>query len=102
LQFGKHLARFVLSWKNHLRVAPLRITTPEYALLNDRGHFYACLHYYAARPTVAMQLAGCGMRLLDVFDLAGNVLADTGDDTGNASLMYVAEREAGPTSSSGN
>jgi hypothetical protein len=75
-------------------VGPLRVTTPEYALLNDTGHFYACLHYYSARPTVAAQLAQSGLRLIDVFDRNGSMLAETAGDSDNPSLLYLARRES--------
>ncbi|HLH40582.1 MAG TPA: class I SAM-dependent methyltransferase [Bryobacteraceae bacterium] len=77
------------SW-NHRRIGPLRARTPEYALLNDPGHFYASLHYYAARATVHEQLERSGMRLVDVFDATGRVLAEADDDSENPWLFYVA------------
>jgi SAM-dependent methyltransferase len=85
-------AKYAISWWNHLRVARLRRTTPEYALLNDPGHFYACLHYYAARSKVNSQLGYAGMRLLDTFDVDGQVVSEAEDDSKTPSLLYVAER----------
>ena len=73
-------------------MAPLRRTTPEYALLNDPGHFYACLHYYAARTKVNSQLAYTGMRLREAFDVEGQVVSEAEDDSHTPSLLYVAER----------
>jgi SAM-dependent methyltransferase len=84
---------FLGSW-NHRRVGPLRTTTPEYALLNDTGHFYSCLHYYASRSTVNSQLAKVGMNLIEVFDERGRVVAATDDDRKNPWLFYVAQRGA--------
>jgi SAM-dependent methyltransferase len=85
-------AQFVLGWRHHRRVGPLRITTPEYALLNDPGHFYACLHYYVARPTVSSQLTATDMRLLDVFNGTGQTLTEAEDDSDDPWLFYVAQR----------
>jgi SAM-dependent methyltransferase len=42
VRFASNCAKFAIGWWNHLRMAPLRRTTPDYALLNDVGHFYAC------------------------------------------------------------
>jgi len=95
VRFAAHCVNYVLSWWNHLRVARLRTTTPEYALLNDPGHRYACLHYYAARSTVQSQLASAGMRLLEAFDTGGQLAPKTEDDSDNPSLLYVAERADG-------
>ena len=84
-------AKFALSWWNHFHVGPLRKTTAEYALLNDPGHFYACLHYYAARSTIQAQLASCSMKLIDVFDKAGHAREAAEDTSESPSLLYVAQ-----------
>jgi len=92
VRFASNCAKFAIGWWNHLRVAPLRRTTPDYALLNDVGHFYACLHYYAARSKVTSQLAYAGMRLIEAFDVDGQVISEAEDDRNTPSLLYVAER----------
>jgi ubiquinone/menaquinone biosynthesis C-methylase UbiE len=86
-------AKYVFSWWNHLRVGRLRRITPDYALINDTGHHYACLHYYASLCTVKKQLANCGMRLIEVFDRLGRPVDEAGDVSENPNLLYVAERE---------
>lgn len=86
--------KFALSLWNHARIAPLRVVTPEYALLNDPGHFYGLLHYYVARPVVQAQLANSGLRLLDVFDRNGESVLAAADDSANPSLLYVAQRDS--------
>ncbi len=92
LRFAANCAGYVLSLWNHLHVAPLRTTTSEYALLNDPGHRYACLHYYAARSTVCSQLASAGLRYVEAFDRRGQVLAESADDAETSSILYIAER----------
>jgi SAM-dependent methyltransferase len=92
LRLASNCAGYVLSLWNHLHVAPLRTTTSEYALLNDPGHRYACLHYYAARSTVCSQLANAGMRYIEAFDGNGHVLDESADDSKTSSILYVAER----------
>lgn len=92
LRLAANCAGYVLSMWNHLRVAPLRSRTSEYALLNDRGHHYACLHYHAAKSTVCSQLANVGLRFLEAFDRNGQSLTDAGDDKEVPSILYVAER----------
>lgn len=64
----------------------------EYAILNDPGHHYACLHYYVARGTVDSQLAGVGLRLVEAFDTRGHVIPEGQDDSQDPSLLYVAKR----------
>ena len=73
-RLAKNCAKYGLSWWNHVRVGGMRQTTPEYALLNDRGHHYACLHYYAKRSTVVAQLKEQGLRFLEAFDTTGGCL----------------------------
>jgi SAM-dependent methyltransferase len=93
MRLGFNAVKYLLGSWNHLRVGPLRKTTPEYALLNDTGHFYACLHYYVGRSTVSLQLANAGMRLLEVFDGSGRVLAETVDDSQSPWLFCVGQRD---------
>ena len=95
VRFAANCVNYVLSQWNHYRVATLRITTSEYALLNDPGHRYACLHYYAARSTVCSQLASAAFRFIEVFDSDGQVAPEAKDDRENSSLLYVAERAGG-------
>jgi SAM-dependent methyltransferase len=92
VRLAANCVRYVQSWRNHLRVAPLRKTTADYALLNDPGHLYACLHYYASRSIVSSQVARAGMALIEAFDTDGRVAPDGEDDSENPSLMYVAQR----------
>src|SRR5262249_40117243 len=94
IRMSLNVVIYSLSLWNHHRVAPLRETTPEYALLNDPGHFYACLHYYVARSTVRLQLAGVNMRLLEVFDGRARAIEETADDSHSPWLFYVGQRDA--------
>jgi len=92
VRLAVNCAGYVLSLWNYLHVAPLRTTTSEYALLNDPGHRYACLHYYAARSTVCAQLVSAGLRCVETFDRRGQVLVESADDGETSSILYVAER----------
>lgn len=93
LRFAYNGLVFVLGRRNHRRIAPLRTRERDYALLNDPGHFYACLHYYAGRETVREQLRSAGLRLLHVFDRSGRILGETDSDRDQPWLFYSAERE---------
>jgi SAM-dependent methyltransferase len=92
VRLAANCVRYVQSWWNYVHVAPLRKTTAEYALLNDPGHRYACLHYYASRSVVSSQLTRAGMALIEAFDRDGKIAPDGEDDSENPSLMYVAQR----------
>lgn len=91
------LAMNVRTWVrqllNHARVRGLRRREPDYSLLNDTGLDFACLHYYVDRETQGRQLAGPGLRLVEVLDHAGQSLAASDPGRESAWLMYIAKRE---------
>ncbi len=94
VRLASSAAQYVLGAWNHRRVGPLRMVERDYALLNDTGHFYSCLHYYASRATVAAQMAGAGIRLVETFDRMGRTLRDGEDDSANPWLFYVGVKQA--------
>ena len=87
-------ARYLKQWlrqkANHARVGALREQHAEYALLNDPGHDYACLHYYIDQATQRQQLARIGFQVLDVFDSEGRPVRPDEPAADSASLMYVS------------
>ena len=83
---------FLAGCWNHAQVGGLREFHEDYALLNDRGHHYACLHYYATRTAVSAQLRAAGFEIRHQFDIHGQILSETSDDTGSPSITYAAER----------
>lgn len=92
ITFARNFVRYLQCLKNHRRVGRLRKTHEAYALLNDKGHDYACLHYYVSRSTMKIQLAGAGLQLLDVFDKHGTAIKEGQDVSESPNLLYVAER----------
>ena len=68
------------------------MTRAEYALLNDGGYDYACLHYYTGRSNMKVQLENAGLRLVEVFNNCGESLKEGQDDSSSPNLLYVAER----------
>ena len=91
LRFAANCVNYVISHWNHLRVAPSRTITPDYALLNDPGHHYACLHYYASRSTVRSQLLSSDLQLIEAFDSGGRVVPEAKDVSDTPNLLYVAQ-----------
>jgi len=91
IRFVANCANYFLSQWNHSRVAHLRTITSEYALLNDPGHRYACLHYYASRSTVRSQLASCELQLIETFDAGGQLVQEAKDISETPNLLYVAQ-----------
>ncbi len=94
VRLGSSAIQYLLGARNHRRVGPLRTRNPEYALINDTGHFFACLHYYVTRPVMSSQLEKAGMKLIEVYGRSGSALADDQCDSENPWLFYVAERTA--------
>jgi SAM-dependent methyltransferase len=85
-------AHYLRACVNHARVGRYRRLLPEYALLNDRAHEYALLHYYIARDAQARQLDDHGLTLLDTFDRRGLALPAGATAPDCNSLLYVARR----------
>ncbi len=94
IRLAYNCAQYLVCLWNHIRVGPLRKITPDYALLNDPGHYYACLHYYVGRSTVNSQLMSVGLRLSEVFETQGRVAPEFQDDSDHPSLFYIARRAA--------
>jgi 2-polyprenyl-3-methyl-5-hydroxy-6-metoxy-1,4-benzoquinol methylase len=88
---AKAAAAYVISRMNHRRLAQHQEFRPEYAILNDAGHYWALLHYYIDRDAQARQLAEAGFALLATFGQDGNLLGDGADDSAFTELHYVAD-----------
>ncbi len=77
--------------RNYLRVKKLRRQEQDYALLNDIGHDYACLHYYIDDVTQRSQLQSCGFELLELLSNEGRAFLPGSRDTARYGwLLYVA------------
>jgi SAM-dependent methyltransferase len=94
VRLGSSALQFAIGLWNHRRVGPMRVVGGEYALLNDTGHFYSCLHYYASRVTVAAQMTNAGLQLADTFDRSGRALAEGADDSANPWLFYTGIKQS--------
>jgi SAM-dependent methyltransferase len=92
VQFAAELLFLPISLLNYIRVSPLRRATPEYALINDPGHHFACVHYYATRRGVERRLAEAGLALTDAFDYLGRPAADGSRDLESPWLFYIAQK----------
>lgn len=92
LRLALNCVRYLRSQLNYTRLRSLRLVTPLYAIINDPGHYFACLHYYTTRSEMKSQLKGAGFGLKDVFDESGNLIAESADDSNEVSFLYAAER----------
>ncbi len=92
LRLPARITQYLRCQKNYSRLKALHTETAEYAVMTDEGHDYACLHYYAARETVARQLSNAGLRLIDVIDHQGHAKAAGDDASGSPNFMYIAAR----------
>jgi SAM-dependent methyltransferase len=88
-----HVLRWMLQHFNHLRIGKLRRVEDDFALLNDEGHEFACLHYYVDQSHQRKQLARAGFKVVDVIDRDGRSVDETDDSEDSPWLMYVAKRE---------
>jgi SAM-dependent methyltransferase len=86
----RNVVRWVWQMANYARVGKLRHEESDYALLDDTGHDYACLHYYIDPPTQRRQLSDVGFEVIDVLDSSGNHLEEGYTAPDSPWLMYVA------------
>lgn len=92
IRLARNMLTFFTSYRNNLRVRGLRQTHSDYALLNDCGHQYAIIHYYAAPEIVVSQLRSTGFEISNIFDKQGQLVTEGFDTGGSSSLTYAAER----------
>jgi SAM-dependent methyltransferase len=78
---------------NHARVKKFRLIKEDYAMFNDAGHDFSSLHLYISQTLQRKQLSESGFVVLDVFDIFGNLIAETDDPVHSPHLMYVAQKE---------
>lgn len=91
LRTVRETLRWMRRMRNHLRIKKLRRSEDEYALINDIGHDYACLHYYIEDTKQQAQLQDCGFQLIELASNDGRVFQPGSSDTsGDGWLMYVA------------
>jgi SAM-dependent methyltransferase len=86
----RYLRQWLRQLANHARVGALREQNADYALLDDPGHDYACLHYYISQAMQRRQLDSLGFEVLDVFDTEGRAATPGAPAADSASLMYVS------------
>ena len=88
-----NMLKWVRQHLNHARIRGLRRLEPDYSLLDDMGMDFGCLHYDHDHETQRRQLAGLGLRLVDVLDHEGQSLVASDPGRGSPWLMYIAKRE---------
>ena len=88
----EHLIEWAWQLANHRRMRPQCEMHEDYALLDDYGHNFTLLHFYAAQKYERNQLEASGFETIGVLDRTGRAVSV--DDAAPASpdLMYVARR----------
>jgi SAM-dependent methyltransferase len=89
---ARNLVQWIVQLSNHRRIAGLRRIEADYALLNDEGHDYACLHYYIDQRHQRDQLKSVGLSPIDVLDAAGQSMTETDEAAESPWLTFVANR----------
>lgn len=86
----------LISWSrqlaNHRRMKRLREVHEGYALLDDYGHDFTLLHFYAGQNYERKQLDMAGFETVDVLDRAGHSVTPDERAARSPDLMYVARR----------
>jgi SAM-dependent methyltransferase len=86
--------RFPIAVRNRRRLAPLEVSTNEYAIVNDETFDYSLLHYYVRRDAQERQLAEQGFALVECLD-ADSRQVHPGEKSGSPWLHYVARKTGG-------
>lgn len=87
-----HLIEWFRQLANHRRMLCLREVHDDYALLDDCGHDFTLLHFYARQEYERKQLDTAGFEMIDVLDRTGNPVPAEDHARASPSLMYVARR----------
>ena len=87
-----HLTEWARQLANHRRMTTLREVHDDYALLDDYGHDFTLLHFYATQNYERQQLDTAGFETIDVLDRTGNAVSPEDHTPGSPYLMYVARR----------
>lgn len=88
----EHLIDWGRQLANHSRMTHLREVHGDYALLDDYGHDFTLLHFYAGQTYVRKQLHASGFDTIDVLDRAGRTVGPDESAAESFSLMYVARK----------
>jgi ubiquinone/menaquinone biosynthesis C-methylase UbiE len=88
------LGRYLVSIVRHLLLRRKQRWEVEYAILNDRAHDYALLHYYITPPAQVRQLLSMGFAKATVFDLRGSKIEWRAQQPSDPWLYYVCYRES--------
>ena len=77
---------------HHAQTARFRRVEPEYALLTDEGHDFACLHYYVEASVQQQQLTELKFHVVDMLNHLGQSLAPADESRESPWVMYVAQK----------
>ncbi len=88
----EHLVEWARQLVNHSRMSHLREVHEDYALLDDPGHDFTLLHFYARQQYARRQLNASGFETVEVLDRAGHPITVDDGAPGTTDLMYVARR----------
>lgn len=93
-QLVRRALRLPLRLRNRRRLGRLKVTTSEYAIVNDETFDYSLLHYYIRRDAQERQLADQGFELLECLDADGHQV-HSGEQSAGPWLHYIARKTSG-------
>ena len=86
------ISLWLLQLSNHAKIGKMRVVTDEYAIYNDVGHDFSCLHYYIAQSAQRRQLTANRFSVVEVLDGFGRPLSAADAAEESPSLMYIARK----------
>jgi SAM-dependent methyltransferase len=92
LRWPFKLASFIRDRSTHYRMKAFEQHADDYALLNDLGHHWLGVFYYADRAAQIRQIENAGFSLVEVLGHDGRTLDDGADDSEDWLLHYVCQK----------
>jgi len=92
LRWPISLGRFLPDRLTHFRMKRFEYRGDDYALLNDLAHGWRAVFYYTDRNTQIRQVEGVELKLLEILDNDGRLLAPSDSDRQSGLLHYICQK----------
>ncbi len=86
------IVRWIRQLINHMKIGKFRETNRDFAILNDIGHDFSCLHYYIAPEIQRRQLLDNHFEVMEIVDKFGGQVKENENERESPALIYVGKR----------
>jgi len=92
INFIKNSLAYIKQKLNSAKLRSNNIENEDYSILNDSGNNFSLLTYYISKEKQISQLNSIGFSLLELFDMKGQALAENSDDSDDAWIYFVTQK----------